>query len=263
MSTEENKTGVTGATAPVTPAATQSGVTAPVDLTEKPLSDDEIKNLQGKIDDTLKEKKEKASEKKYSQEDFDRMADKLLEKINAGRDTDGNDIIDLLAPNFNQRRFVSVPRFEGKFVVGLENLNTDTYSDKVVHILNVENPNVKTTGTLDHIPFAKFLFADKSEPKLYPYLQFLDKANWVWCEIIERKETDTSEIFGTVEVTETTEDEWNMKGTGKRILSKAKRTHTVFVVRDIKEGETIEVDEVIINKRIAPVEELKKFLEKK
>lgn len=232
-----------------------------VDTDTEP-TDEEIVKLQEKMSKSLSEKKEKASEKKYSQEDLDAIVEKMSAKFNLAQDTEGNDIIDLLAPNFNQRRFVSVPRFDGKFVVGLENLNTDSYSDKVVHVMNVENPNIKSNGTLDHIPMAKFMFEDKSESKLYPYLAFIDKANWVWCEIIDRKETDTSEVFGAVEVNELTEDEWNMKPTGKKILAKAKRTHTVFVVRDIKEGKTFEVDEVIINKRVAPIEELKKFLEK-
>ncbi len=239
---------------------------APKDPTD--LKDDEIEKLNKKIEENLKDKKEEDNKPKYTQADLDAIVEKLSEKFSAAKDTDGSDIIDLLAPNFNQRRFVSVPRFEDKFVVGLEDVNTDSYSDKAVHIMNVENPNIKSNGTLDYIPMAKFMFeqiegAEKIPSKLYPYLQFLDKSTWVWCEIVDRKETDTSEIFGTVEVNELTQDEWNMKSTGQRILSKAKRTHTVFVLKDIKDGHTFEVDEIVINKRIAPVESLKKFLEKK
>lgn len=230
---------------------------------ETEYTDAEIAKLNEQITKTLDEKKEAKAEKKYSQADLDEIVSQLSEKFSAAKDTDGADIIDLLAPNFNQRRFVSVPRLDDKFVVGLEDLNTDSYSDTPVHIMNVENPNIKSNGTLDHIPMAKFMFEDKSESKLYPYLAFLDKSTWVWCEIIERKETDTSEIFGTVEVTDLAENEWSMKGTGQKILSKAKRTHTVFTVRDIKDGKVFDVDEIVINKKIAPVETLKKFLEKK
>lgn len=230
---------------------------------EKEITEDEIAKLNEKITKTLDEKKEAKAEKKYSQADLDEIVNQLSQKFSATKDTDSEDVIDLLAPNFNQRRFVSVPRFDNKFVVGLEDMNNDEYSDKPVYIMNVENPTIKTTGTLDHIPMAKFMFEDKSESKLYPYLQFLDKSQWYWCEILERHETDTSEVFGTVEVTELTENEWNMKGTGKKILSKAKRVHTVFTVRDIKDGKVFDVDEIIINKRIAPVDDLKRFLDKK
>lgn len=226
------------------------------------LNDAEIAEMQKKIETNIKEKKAESDEKKYSQKDLDYIVSKMRADADKRSGNAENDLIDLLADDNNKTKYVRIARLNNKFVVGAENLNTDKYIDTPIYILNEKNP--KSESKLDYIPFIKLKYHDGTS-EMYPYLSFLDRAQGVWAEILDTKEVDNSETFGAVDVAVVNEDGWGMGKSGQKILGKAKRVTTTYSVKEIKGGETLNIEEcdLVLNKANAPVEELKKYIENK
>lgn len=210
--------------------------------------------VQGKIDAKAAGS---SDEKKFSEKDFERFAERMEKKFSQNRESEDEDFIDLLDPNAVKRKFVRIARLSSKFIVGLKNMNTDPYIDTPINTVNVEHPTKKG----EYVPWSTYIYEDGSE-ELYPVLSFMGRAGGVWAEVIDEKKEDISEKFGLVDVKEVDgSDEWNMKSTGKKVLAKALKYRTIFVVKEIKTGKTLEVAEDVINKVEAPYSELKKFLE--
>lgn len=227
------------------------------------LSDDEIASMADQIKKKMEEKKgEVITMTKEELDARDNALIKRLEKKFAQKqDADDEEYIDLLDPTAHKREFVRLGRLrddkgEYKFVVGLKDINNDPYVDQKITVQNIENPQKKG----EMIPWSEFVFEDGTS-KLYPYLAFMNRTNGVWAEVIERKEKDVSEKFGSVEVKIVSEEnEWDMKNTGKRVLAKASKVETTFVCKDIKTGKILEVAEDVVNKADAPYADLKKYL---
>lgn len=220
-------------------------------------NDEEILAMKKQVEEKLKEKN--SSKETYSAKEVDQIVKDLEKKFLKMKEGDDEDFIDLLDPEANKRKFVRLARLNNRFIVGLKDMNNDSYSDEPIYITNVENPNRK--GEL--IPWSTFLYEDGSE-ELYPYLSFMNRANGIWAEVIEEKKTDVSETFGLIDVkTMDEENEWSMKSTGKKVLAKAVKYKTTYVCKEIKGGTVLEVSEDVINKVEAPYSDLKKFIENK
>lgn len=237
----------------------QTDITSDV---KEELSDVEIAEMQEQIKKNVGEKKASKEDKVYSQKDLDYIIEKMRKDIGKRSDNTESDLIDLLADDHNNTKYVRIARINGKFVVGAENINDDPYIDNPVYIRNEKNP--RSESKLDYIPFIKLKYHDGTSED-YPYLSFLDRAQGVWAEIINQKDTDNSETFGAVEVNEVINDGWGMGKTGNKILGKAKKVISTYTVKEIKNGETFKIEEcdLVLNKANAPVEELKKYIESK
>ncbi len=222
--------------------------------------DDELLALAGTVKKKIEEKNAgESEEKKYSERDLEKVLSNFQKKFSKTREEDDEDFIDLLDPDAVKRKFVRIARLNNKFVVGLKDMNTDSYSDQPVYITNVEHPTKKG----EYIPWATFICDDGTE-EFYPYLTFMNRGVGVWAEVTEEKKEDVSEKFGVIDVKAMDdEDEWNMKKTGRKVLAKALKYRTTFVCKEIKGGKTLEVTEDVINKVEAPYSELKKFIEQK
>ncbi len=194
----------------------------------------------------------------YSKKDVDRMMKEMEKKFSQKKDIDEEDFIDLLDPNAVKRKFVRLSRLNNKFIVGLKNLNEDSYNDEPIYLKNVEHPTKKG----EYVPWAMFIYEDGSE-ELYPYLSFMNRGRGVWAEVVDEKKEDVSKTFGLIDVKTVEDDEWNMKNTGKKILAKALQFKTTYICKEIKTGKTMAVSEDVINKVEAPYLELRKFLENK
>lgn len=223
--------------------------------------DTEILALADQVKDKIAKKNKDSEGKTYSQEDVDQMFARLEKKLNSKKDMEEEDFIDLLDPNAVKRKFIRVARLknkdgEHKFIVGLKNLNTDAYTDEPVYFTQIENPMKKG----EMIPWATFIADDGSEI-LYPYLSFMSRATGVWAEVTGEEKEDVSEKHGTVEAKTLDEDEWKMNRTGKRILAKALKYKTTYVVKEIKGGKVLKISQDVVNKVEAPYPELRKFLE--
>lgn len=218
-------------------------------------NDEEILELKNQVESKLKEK-QKEENQTYTRKEVDAILKSFEEKFLKSRESDDEDFIDILDPTAHKRKFVRLPRLNNKFVVGMKNMNTDSYLDEPIYVTNVEHP---TKGG-EYIPWATFIYEDGTE-ELYPYLSFMKRAVGVWGEVIEEKKEEKSETFGLVDVKTMEDDEWNMKTTGKKVISKALKYKTTYVCRDIIGNKILEFSEDVINKADAPYADLKKYLE--
>jgi hypothetical protein len=246
---------------PIVEENTGTGVTNTPPVTSPPTEpeedDTEILALK---DEVQKKIDEKSGEKEsYSKQEVADMFKKFEKKFAQRQESADEEFIDILNPDEKMGKFVRIARLNDKFVVGLKDMNKDSYSDEPVYVTNIEHPTKKG----EFVPWATFIYDDGSE-ELYPYLSFMNRAVGVWGEVIDEKKTDVSETFGTVDVKSVdAENEWDLKKTGKKVLAKALKYRTLYVCKDIKKGTTLTVSEDVINKVEAPYSELKKFLEQK
>lgn len=218
-------------------------------------NDADILALKGQVEKKI-QSKASTEEKKWSDKDVDNIVKRLGKQFSDSRETEDEDYIDLLDPNAVKRKFVRLARLNNKFVVGLKDMNTDTYTDEPLFYVNIENP--KKAG--DMIPWSTFLYDDGTE-ELYPYLSFMNRSVGVWAEVIREDKVDISEKFGVIEVKEVdAEDEWNMKKTGKKVLAKAQKYRITYIVKDTKGGKEMAVSQEVINKVEAPYADLRKFI---
>lgn len=234
------------------PQTTAPATTAPADSADS--TDEELLSVR---DQVQKKIEEKAGDKKmYSEGDVAELLRKMEKKFSQNKESADEEFIDLLDPNAVKRKFVRLARMNNKFVIGLKDTNTDSYSDQPIYVSNVENPLKKG----EYIPWTTLMYDDGTE-ELYPYLSFMNRSIGVWGEVIDEKKQDVSEKFGLIDVKVVDQDEWNMKDTGKKVLAKALKFRTVYVCKEIKGGKTLSVTEDVINKAEAPYSELRKFLE--
>ncbi len=250
----DEKTGATQAPGAQTPA--------PEVPFEEGATDAEITELADKVRAKIEEKK--SVQPMYTQEQVDDMLTKFARKFDQRRnDDDDEDYIDLL-DNKKMPECIRLGRLKGKdgeykFVVGLKNMNTDPYINGEITVMNIENPTKKG----EFIPWSEFILED-GETILYPYLSFMKNMNCVWAEVLDRKEDDVSEKFGTVDVKiPDEENEWSQKSTGKRVLAKAYKVKTTYHCKDIKTGKLLSVSDDVVNKGEASYADLKKYLEAK
>lgn len=217
--------------------------------------DEEILALKDQVKQKIKEKSN--DEPTYSKKELDNIIKQLEKKFQQKQENQDEDFIDLLDPNAVKRKFVRLTRLNNKFVVGIKNMNEDTYVDIVVDTINVEHPTRK--GEL--IPWSTYIYEDGSE-ELYPVLSFQNRGVGVWAEVVEEKKKDISKTFGLVDVKTLDEsNEWDLKSTGKKVLAKALQYRTTYVVKEIKGGRILEVSEDVINKSEASYADLKKFID--
>ncbi len=257
---------------PKTPGAEETTATtlnAPVETTptepvapveaagsEEPADDEDDSALLAMRDDIQKTIDEKGNQNRtYTQKDMDEMAQRLALKFSK-QGGDEEDYVDLLDPNAVKRKFIRVARLNNKFIVDLKNMNTDKYNDQPIYITNIPNPQ-KTT---EMIPWATFIYDDGTE-ELYPYLSFMKRATGVWAEVLDTDKKDISEKFGTVDMKEIDDKEWNMSSTGKRVLAKAMKYKVTYIVKDIKFGKDLRVSQEVTNKADAPYPELEQFIQ--
>lgn len=217
-------------------------------------SDEDLLAVKDEIDGKIKAKS--APKDTYTRKEVDALMKKLEKNFSEIRAKDDEGFIDLLDPGAVKRKFVRLARLNNKFVVGLKDINTDTYSDEPIYVTNIEHPSKKG----EYVPWATFIYEDGTE-ETYPYLSFMNRATGVWGEVIEEKKEDKSRTFGLVDIKAVDEDEWDMKKTGKKVLAKALQYKVTYVVKEIKGGKTLEVSEDVINKVEAPYAELDSFLE--
>ncbi len=245
----------------------------PANISAKTEDEDDAEIIAMK-DQVAKKIEEKSGPKKmYSEEEMNEIVNRMSKKFSKSQDSSDEEFIDLLDPNAVKRKFVRIPRLNNKFVIGMKDMNKDSYSDQPIYVTNVEHPTKKG----EFVPWATFIYDEmeevpdplnpgktisKNKEELYPYLSFMNRAVGVWGEVIDEKKVDISEKFGLIDVKVIdSEDEWNMKSTGKKVLAKALKYRTVYVVKDTKGGKTLNVSEDVVNVAEAPYSELRKFLE--
>ncbi len=218
--------------------------------------DEAILALKNQVEENLKNKKE-SDGKTYTQKEMDAKMLALEKRLSQKRDENEEDFIDLLDPNAVKRKFIRLARLNNKFVVGMKDMNTDTYTDQPMYFTNIENPAKKG----DYIPWATFIYEDGTT-ELYPYLSFMNRAVGVWAEVIKEDKKDVSETFGVVDVKAIDEsNEWDLKNTGRKVLAKALKYNTIYLCKEIKGGKDLEIEASVVNKVEAPWSDLKKFLE--
>ncbi len=217
--------------------------------------DSELLAMRDQVAKNLEDKK--GPKKTYSEDEMTEIVSRMSKKFAQKRESDDEEFIDLLDPNAVKRKMIRLARMNGKFVVALKNMNTDSYSDTPKYTENVENPLKKG----EMIPWTTLIYDDGTE-EFYPYLSFMNRATGSWGEVIEEKNQDISEKFGLIDVKVVDDnDEWNMKNTGKKVLAKALKFKTIYIVKDIKGGKMLEVLSEVVNLADAPWSEAAKYLE--
>lgn len=227
-------------------------------------NDEELLATRDEVKKKIEAKSKNKEEKTYSSKEVDEMMKKLEKKFSGMRETDDEDFVDLLDQNAKKRKFIRLARLNNKFVIGMKDMNTDSYSDEPIYVTNVENP--KKAG--EYIPWATFIYDEidpetgENKTELYPYLAFMNKAVGVWGEVLSEEKVDVSKKFGVIDVKEVDEEnEWNLKRSGKKVLAKALQFRTTYIVKDIKHGKDLRISEDVVNKVEAPYSELKKFID--
>lgn len=139
-----------------------------------------------------------------------------------------------------RKHTLRMSRINGKFVIGLKNLNTDQYfPDRVIYSQDIFNEQTK-----QFIPHVTLILSgddgkELEEKLTIPLETALKISNKVVC-YFERKNVDASERYGQIEVQEMQPDQYGMKGTGNFIQGKSKILKETFIIT-LPNGSIVEV----------------------
>lgn len=135
---------------------------------------------------------------------------------------------------------VRMPRFQGKFIIGFKNVNTDEFfQDKEIFSFDVWDDKIK-----QNVAWVTVIFDDKTELNV-PLQTAVQKSRMVKCELVETVKHDASYSIGKVERQEV--EEYRMKGTGQTVDMEVKQYKYTYKVKLPHTGEIVEVQGDIIN----------------
>ncbi len=147
-----------------------------------------------------------------------------------------------------KKHTVRMARINGKFILGMKNMNKDPYfPDRVTYSQDIFNEQTKQF--VPHVTL--ILEEDETKPGVentltIPLETAFKISNKVDCPLEERKQVDASENFGMVEVQEMQPDQYGMKGTGNFVKAKAKIVKETYVVK-LPTGKLVEVIPGVVN----------------
>lgn len=135
---------------------------------------------------------------------------------------------------------VRMPRFQGKFIIGFKNVNTDEFfQDKEIYSFDVWDDKIK-----QNVAWVTVIFDDKTELNV-PLQTAVQRSRMVKCELVDTVKHDVSYSIGKVERQEV--EEYRMKGTGQTVDMEVKQFKYTYKVKLPHTGEIVEVQGDIIN----------------
>lgn len=142
---------------------------------------------------------------------------------------------------------VRMARLQGKFVLGMKNLNNDPYFPNRI-ILSRDIFNEQSRANVPHSTFIlkSETSGEPNEELTLPIETAFKIATKVVCKLKERKYKDVSEKYGQIEVQEIGPDQYSQKGTGNYVTGKAVIKIESYVV-ELPSGELVEVSGDVIN----------------
>lgn len=180
-------------------------------------------------------------ERKYTDADVKAFLKQALAELKAGGDVDDPNNLDDDDP-YKQKQ-VRLPRFQGKFVLGFKNTNTDEYfPELVIHAFDVWNDQLKRNE-----PWVTAILQDvDKEVELTVRLETLiTKSQKVWVDLVERIEVDRSFSQGRVELSEV--KDYSRSGTGVYKKLKVTQAEYSYKLRLPHTGKEIIVGREVIN----------------
>lgn len=189
-------------------------------------------------------------EKKFTMQEVKEMFKEFKKEL--AKDADNLDDDD----EGPRQHTVRMSRINGKFVIGLKNLNKDPFfPDRVLYSQDIFDQNQRL-----NVPHVTLILEGKKEviqedgskemvedTLTIPLETAFKIANKVVCPLLERKKVDASEKYGSIEIKEIGPDQYNMKGTGNMILGKSKIWKETFVVQLPTMDKPIEVIPDVVN----------------
>lgn len=177
-------------------------------------------------------------EEKYSTSEVKAMIEQAVRNVLASQKKDSD--YDAPEEHSKEQKMVRVSRFNGKFIVGLKNMNQDPYFPDLV----MTSVDVWDDKSRRNVPWVTLMFHDGSE--LFIQLETaIKRANRLPCEVVETKEEDDSYDFGKVEQVKI--ENFERKGTGNLVSTKVNQKKYSYLVKLPGTGEVVEFSRDVIN----------------